>query len=327
MNFIELCAGAGGLSCGLIKAGFKPILLNDINKDCCETLKLNHPNTNIICDNIENMDFTSYKNIDLLVSGIPCQSWSLAGLGKGLDDKRGQLMHTFAKIIDIIKPKIFMIENVKGLMLHNKGQSLNEILSILNHKNLYEVQYKLLNSFDYSVPQKRERVFVIGTLRSEKLEFNYPEKNKKVVLLKDVLKETDVGECAKYNDLKIKLFKQIPQGGCWINLPEELQRSYLGNSYNTGGGKRGILYRLSMDKPSLTLLCSPSQKQTERCHPLHERPLSVKEYSNIQTFPKTYKFHGSMSSKYKQIGNAVPIELARQIGICLKNCLNKSSQN
>ena len=113
----------------------------------------------------------------------------------------------------------------------------------------------------------------------------------------------------------------IPQGGCWINLPEPMQRTYLGNSFFSGGGKRGILYRLSMDKPSLTLLCTPSQKQTERCHPLEERPLTIREYARIQTFEDEYIFIGSMASQYKQIGNAIPVELAKAVGLELFKAL------
>jgi DNA (cytosine-5)-methyltransferase 1 len=100
-----------------------------------------------------------------------------------------------------------------------------------------------------------------------------------------------------------------------------ITKEYLGNSYNSGGGKRGILYRLSMEKPSLTLLCTPSQKQTERCHPLEERPLTIREYARIQTFDDTYEFVGGMSSQYKQIGNAVPVKLAKCMGESLLNVL------
>jgi len=114
----------------------------------------------------------------------------------------------------------------------------------------------------------------------------------------------------------------IPQGGCWINLPEQLQKEYLGKSYYSGEGKRGILYRLSMERPSVTLLCTPSQKQTERCHPLEERPLTIREYARIQTFEDDYEFIGSLNSKYKQIGNAVPVELAKHIGMALIQLLN-----
>ena len=132
-----------------------------------------------------------------------------------------------------------------------------------------------------------------------------------------MLRDVPSSSGAKYNEEKIKLFKQIPQGGCWIHLPEPLQREYMGKSFESGGGKRGILYRLSMEKPSLTLLCTPSQKQTERCHPLEERPLTVREYARIQTFEDSYSFVGSMNSQYKQIGNAVPVELAAHMGRAL----------
>jgi len=162
-----------------------------------------------------------------------------------------------------------------------------------------------------------ERIFIIGVLKNLNKKFEFPIENPIKKVLKDVLYDVPYSNGAKYNEEKIKLFKMIPQGGCWINLPQNLQKKYLGNSYNSGGGKRGILYRLSMEKPSLTLLCSPSQKQTERCHPLEERPLTIREYARIQTFEDDYEFIGSLNSQYKQIGNAVPVELAKNIGIAL----------
>jgi DNA (cytosine-5)-methyltransferase 1 len=136
-----------------------------------------------------------------------------------------------------------------------------------------------------------------------------------------VLVDVPISSGLKYNQEKQDLFKMIPQGGCWINLPENLQKEYLGNSYNSGGGKRGILHRLSMEKPALTLLCTPSQKQTERCHPLEERPLTIREYARIQTFNDDYEFIGSINSQYKQIGNAVPVELAKHMGKSLISLL------
>jgi len=179
----------------------------------------------------------------------------------------------------------------------------------MKSSGLYKVYYKCLNANKFNVPQKRERVFIVGVLKTFKNDFEFPKEEGSPVL-RDVLYNVPQSEGAKYPDNKVKLFKMIPQGGCWINLPEKLQKDYLGNSYYSGGGKRGILYRLSMDKPSLTLLCTPSQKQTERCHPLEERPLTIREYARIQTFDDDYEFIGSLSSKYKQIGNAVPPLLA-----------------
>jgi DNA (cytosine-5)-methyltransferase 1 len=321
-TFIEVCAGGGGLSAGLIKSGFTPILLNDNNADCCKTLKHNHPDANIVCGSMDKIDYSQYiDKVDLLTGGVPCQSFSQAGLRKGLDDPRGNLMIKFNEILNLIKPKIFMIENVKGLLTHDDGKTIKKIIEALNQNNLYNISYKCLDASKYNVPQKRERVFIVGVLKSINRSFEFPVESSTKKVLKNVLYNVPHSNCAKYNEEKQKLFKLIPQGGCWVDLPEKLQKEYLGNSYNSGGGKRGILYRLSMEKPSLTLLCTPSQKQTERCHPLEERPLTIREYARIQTFDDSYEFIGSLNSQYKQIGNAVPVELAKYMGDSLLKLL------
>ena len=323
-NFIEVCAGGGGLSSGLIKAGMTPLLLNDNNADCCKTLKKNHPDAIVLHESMNKIDFNQYiGKVDLLTGGVPCQSFSQAGLRNGLDDPRGDLMLKFIDILNLIKPKMFMIENVKGLITHNNGETIKTIIETINQNNLYNITYKCLDASKYDVPQKRERVFIVGVLKTSKLDFKFPEESSKRIVLKDVLKDVPSSGCAKYSQEKINLFKQIPQGGCWVDLPENLQKEYLGNSYYSGGGKRGILHRLSMEKPSLTLLCSPSQKQTERCHPLEDRPLSVREYARIQTFEDNYEFVGSLNSQYKQIGNAVPVELAKKMGISIIETLTQ----
>jgi len=322
-TFIEVCAGGGGLSAGLIKSGFTPLLLNDNNRDCCKTLKHNHPHANVVHGSMDNIDYSQYINkVDLLTGGVPCQSFSHAGLRKGLDDPRGDLMMKFIDILNLIKPKIFMIENVKGLLTHDNGNTIKKIIESLKKNNLYNIHYKCLDSSKYDVPQKRERVFIIGILKDISHSFEFPKESITKKLLKDVLYDVPLSNGAKYSEEKKGLFRMIPQGGCWINLPENLQKEYLGNSYYSGGGKRGILYRLSMEKPSLTLLCTPSQKQTERCHPLDERPLTIREYARIQTFNDDYEFIGSMNSQYKQIGNAVPVELAFHMGNSLIEVLH-----
>lgn len=325
-TFIEVCAGGGGLSAGLMKAGFIPLLLNDNNRDCCKTLKNNHPGVNVIFGSMDQIDYTPYiGKVDLLTGGVPCQSFSQAGLRKGLDDPRGDLMIKFIGIINQIKPKIFMVENVKGLLTHEGGNTIKRIIEAMGESGLYTITYKCLDASKYEVPQKRERVFIVGILKSLESvgqSFEFPAESSIKKVLKDVLYDVPLSPCAQYSKIKKTLFKIIPQGGCWVNLPENLQKEYLGNSYHSGGGKRGILYRLSMEKPSLTLLCTPSQKQTERCHPLEERPLSIREYARIQTFDDDYEFIGSIAAQYKQIGNAVPVELAKKMGESLYKLLN-----
>lgn len=323
-TFIEVCAGGGGLSAGLMKAGLTPLLLNDNNNDCCKTLKKNHPDANVMLGSMEKIDYSKYiGKVDLLTGGVPCQSFSQAGLRKGLDDPRGDLMMKFIDILDLIKPKMFMIENVKGLLTHDGGNTIKKIIENMNRNDLYNVRYQCLDASKYGVPQKRERVFIVGVLKTIDRVFSFPKECAVKRVLKDVLYDVPSSAGSKYSDDKQNLFKMIPQGGCWVNLPENIQREYLGNSYNSGGGKRGILYRLSMEKPSLTLLCTPSQKQTERCHPLEERPLTIREYARIQTFDDDYEFIGSISSQYKQIGNAVPVELANQMGKSILDVLRR----
>lgn len=318
ITFIEICSGCGGLSKGLILAGLKPLLLNEIDKHCCETLKENHPTINILNSCFTKNSFENYiDKVDVLAGGVPCQSFSQAGNRKGFNDIRGNLILEFSKLINILKPKLFLIENVKGLSTHDKGETLKQIINHININNLYDIQHKVLNANDYGVAQKRERLFIIGTLKSLDLKYKFPKKDTTALKLKDVLIDVPMSNTPNYNNEKHRLYQMIPQGGCWINLPIEEQKTYLGNSYFSGGGKRGILYRLSMEKPSLTLLCTPSQKQTERCHPLETRPLTVKEYARIQSFPDDYIFKGGVGSQYKQIGNAVPVNLAKKIGISI----------
>lgn len=323
-KFIEVCAGCGGLSSGLIKSGMIPILLNDNDKNCCETLKLNHKDVKIKCCSMIELELKKYKNdVDLLTGGVPCQAFSQAGMRKGFDDERGMLMLKFIKMINKIKPKMFMIENVRGLVTHNGGETIKRIVDELTKSKLYNVQYKILNTVNYGVPQKRERVIIIGILKKYDVTFDYPKKEKNITTVGDALEDVPKSDGVKYSEKKKELFKLIPQGGCWVDLPKKLQKSYLGKSYNSGGGKRGILRRLSMDEPSLTILCSPSQKQTERCHPTKNRPLTIRETARIQTFPDNYEFFGSIASQYKQIGNAVPVTFAYRLGKAIIECLDK----
>ncbi|MFA6972784.1 MAG: DNA cytosine methyltransferase [Gallionella sp.] len=322
ITFIEVCAGAGGLSSGLMKAGLTPVLLNEIDKDCCNTLRKNHPGVPVKCCSMLDLNLDAWiGKLSLLIGGVPCQAYSQAGNRRGFDDPRGNLILEFAKLVHKLRPRMFMIENVKGLLSHDKGQTLAEVISRLSADDLYTIEYKVLNASFFNVAQKRERVFIVGVLKSENKTFHYPEPEAEVKVLRDVLTDVPVSAGASYPESKIELFSLIPQGGCWVNLPPDLQKAYLGKSFESGGGKRGILHRGSLDKPSLTILCSPSQKQTERCHPTENRPYTTRESARIQSFPDDYEFTGSMSSQYKQIGNSVPVELARRMGMSIMDCL------
>jgi len=323
-TFIEVCAGCGGLSTGFIKAGFRPLLINELEKQFCETLQKNHPNMSIEQGSMTDLDLTPYKGmVDILQGGVPCQAFSQAGERKGLDDPRGQLIVYFNKLVNDCEPRMFLVENVKGLVTHNNGKTFNDILEMFKNNGKYRVYHKILNANDYEVPQKRERVIIIGVHNSISKDFTYPIKSDKKVVLQDVLLDVPPSIGATYSKSKEDVMKMVPQGGCWINLPDDIQKQYMGEkSLSAGGGKRGIARRLAMNEPSLTLTTSPCQKQTERCHPIETRPLNVREYARIQTFPDSYQFCGSMHNQYKQIGNAVPVNLAFAIANQIKKFLD-----
>lgn len=316
---IELFAGAGGLALGLEQAGIKSVMHVEIDKFCCETLRKNRPNWNVVCEDISRVDFTKYKNrVSIVTGGFPCQAFSYAGKKLGFEDTRGTLFYEFARCIKEVNPLIFMAENVRGLMSHEKGKTLETIIGVLQDLG-YNVEYRLVKAVEHQVPQKRERIIIIG--KKDGVEFNYPEKSDRIVTLKEALKNVPKSEGQQYSAAKKKVLELVPPGGCWRDLPEDIQISYMGKSYTSGGGRTGMARRISWDEPSLTVTCSPSQKQTERCHPDETRPFTVREYARIQTFPDGWDFCGGMGEKYKQIGNAVPVELARRLGVELSKAV------
>jgi len=328
LTFVEVCAGCGGLSTGFLEAGFKPLLINEMDKTCCKTLRINHPGVTVVEGSMTELDLTPYKGkVDVLQGGVPCQAFSQAGERKGLEDPRGKLILHFNKLINDCEPRMFLIENVKGLLSNNKGETLRGVLALLEHSGKYTVQYKVLNAKDYDVPQKRERLFIVGVHSSIKKPFRYPEPNKKEVVLRDVLIGVPPSIGATYPDHKADILRHVPQGGCWVDLPEEIRKVYMGEkSLASAGGNRGIARRLALDRQSPTLTTSPCQKLTERCHPIETRLLTVREYARIQTFPDSYIFDGSMAKQYKQIGNAVPVQLALAMARQMRECLISSVQ-
>lgn len=323
MKVIELFAGAGGLALGLEKAGFDSIALVDNDHDSCASLKQNRPHWNIFKEDIvsfANKNLNVLLNVrkyelDLLSGGFPCQSFSYAGKKLGLRDVRGTMFYYYADCLKQLMPKMFLAENVKGLRTHNSGKTLQTILNIFEEIG-YQVVYKVLNAWNYGVAQKRERIIIIG-IRDDlknKINFEFPTEHKYKPVLSDVLKNVPKSDGYLYSKTKKIIMDLVPEGGCWIDLPEDIAKSYMKSTYYMEGGKRGIARRLSMNQPSLTLTTSPIMKQTERCHPTETRPLTIREYARIQSFPDEWTFFGNKTSQYRQIGNAVPVLMAYEIG-------------
>lgn len=330
---IELFAGAGGLALGIEKAGFDTIALIEIDKDAADTLKYNRPDWNIICDDIANISCLNLEEyfrikkgeLDLLSGGAPCQSFSYAGKRLGLEDARGTLFYHYATFLEKLQPKIFLFENVKGLLTHDKGRTYQTILNIFEKSGytITDSQIKVLNAWDYGVAQKRERLITVGIRKdlTNKIKFDFPTPHKYKPVLRDILLDCPKSEGTPYSEYKRKIFELVPPGGYWRDIPEDIAKEYMKSCWYMGGGRTGILRRLSLDEPSLAVLTSPSQKQTDRCHPLEARPFTIRENARCQSFPDDWHFCGSIGQQYKQVGNAVPVNLAYEIGLKIKEGL------
>lgn len=322
---IELFAGAGGTALGFENAGLNHILLNEFDKNCCKTLRSNFsPEANIIEGDVHSIDFSLYKGkVDVVQAGFPCQAFSYAGKSLGFEDTRGTLFFEFARCIKETKPKIAIGENVRGLLTHDNGNTLKTMLSVLRELG-YRVYFKVLRAQYLDVPQKRERLIIEAIRNDFDCPFIFPRERNYTVSLREALKDCPQSEGQQYPKRKKEILDMVPEGGYWRDLPLEIQKEYMRGSFYLGGGKTGMARRLAWDEPSLTLTCAPAQKQTERCHPSETRPLSVREYARIQTFPDTWNFQGTITSKYKQIGNAVPVNLGYHIGNCVIAMLQKN---
>ncbi|MEG3975289.1 DNA cytosine methyltransferase [Microcoleus sp. herbarium8] len=358
---ISLFAGAYGLDLGLEKAGFQTVSLVEIEPDATKTISINRPHLSPctvprdICQvNAHTLLQEAGKilglnrplradEVDLVTGGPPCQPFSTAGKRGSVGDPRGSLFMEFIRIVDEIKPRFFIMENVKGLLSspirhrsHDRrglgypqlepdempGSALQVILAEMKRIG-YEVVYDLLNTADYGVPQCRERVIFIGYKSNDSVTLPLPThslkgtgKKPKWLTLREGLKDlVDFPpEFVPYSESRLKYLRLLTAGQNWKDLPSELKAAAMGGAYKSEGGKVGFYRRLAWEKPSPTVTTSPHQKATDMCHPDELRPLSVRECARIQTFPDDWVFYGSTASKYRQIGNAVPVLLGKAIG-------------
>lgn len=360
---VSFFVGAGGLDMGIHQAGFDVKLSVEIENTYCETLRSNHPRWNVVQGDI--MNYTKDKvyndakleytnEIDLIIGGSPCQSFSTAGKRQAFEDIRGMAMLKYAELIEDIQPKVFVLENVRGLLsaalkhrkleertkehpeLDEYEESGSALKYLLNKFKSYNVTVNLVNSADYGVAQKRERVFIIGIRKDLNKIFKFPEPThnkdgsdgkQKWVTIKEAFSKIDKNikhEYVNYSSERLKYMKMIPKGGGnWRDLPDDVVESAMGGAYNSGGGKVGFFRRIKIHEPSPTLLTSPIQKSTNIGHPFEDRPLSIQEYLAIQGFPLDYKVAGTINNKYTQIGNAVPVKLAYIIGCAIYDLLKE----
>lgn len=384
-NIISFFAGAGGLDLGFEKAGFNIKMAVELESIMCKTLEMNKKNedTKILQQDILQataQDILEQAELQAgqvtgIIGGSPCQSFSTAGKRSAFDDVRGQAMIKYIDLINEIRPKFFVLENVKGLLsaalehvslenreknkedgvLLNDNQAKGSALKfILNRIEGYKVHIKVLNSADFGVPQKRERVFLVGILedngrtlydyefpvethskhgvKKEDINlFNYDEEEslEKWVSFEEATRHLQNKEMhyQSYSEKRLKYMKLIPKGGgYWKDLKrfgEEFVKEAMGGAYKSGGGKVGFYRRVKANEPAPTLLTSPAQNSTNLGHPFEDRPLSIEEYLAIQQFPDGYKIAGGLMDQYKQIGNAVPVGLAYAVAKSIKEALKK----
>ena len=316
---IDLFAGAGGTALGFSNAGINHVLLNEFDKNAAQALKDNsdaHGLNWVIDDrDVHDVEFSPYQ-AEIMQAGFPCQAFSYAGKSKGFEDTRGTLFFEFARAIHVVQPKIAIGENVRGLERHDGGRTLKTMLAALDDLG-YRVNYKILRAQYLDVPQKRERLIIFAVRKDLDCPILFPKERDYFISLKQALEGCPDSEGQEYPEKKRKVMERVPEGGCWRDLPDDVAREYMGGSYHLSGGRTGMARRLSWDQPSLTLTCAPAQKQTERCHPSETRPLKVREYARLQTFPDDWSFSGSLANQYKQIGNAVPVNLGYHVGRCV----------
>jgi len=328
LTYIDLFSGSGGFSLGFDKVGFKNIFSLDNEKTFCKTYKKNFPEHFLIEKNIENFTKDDIKKIignrkvDVIIGGPPCQGFSIAGnIGRlFIDDPRNHLFKEFIRVVDIIKPGFFVMENVARLYTHNNGKTKEEIISKFK-KIGYKVECRVLNSADYGVPQIRKRIIFIGSRLSSNLSF--PEKDiEKFKTVKDAIKDLPVlksGQISKipnhvamnHSEQMLKKMSFILEGGDRKQIPKDIRPK-------SGDIRKYIRY--NSNKPSVTV----TGDMRKIFHYSQNRALTVRELARLQSYPDNFIFEGSTISQQQQVGNSVPPLMAEAIAKTIKKLVNES---
>ncbi len=364
IKIIDLFAGVGGLSYGFAHdSSFEIVAANEILPNMAKAYELNHSQVKMYCKDIKEFGINDIQNdfgikegeIDIVVGGPPCQAYSTVGK-RIIDDPRGKLFQEYYRVLKEIKPKVFLFENVKGLLSMQGGELLATIISLFETLD-YKVTYKVLNAADFGAPQIRERVIIIGT--KLKTEFFYPEPThfnpednngnllfnylKPYLTLSDAISDLPFiksgEESFEYssdpnNDFQREMRKNAPQIlkdhnapnnnknliKIMENLPDGGTPFDLPEELRPKSGFANTYCRLWWNRPCTTITRNLSTPSSSRCiHPRAPRPLTTREGARIQCFPDDYIFFGSRSDKNLQIGNAVPTFLSSALKESIKN--------
>lgn len=327
-NYIDLFCGAGGLTLGFEKAGFKNIFSVECNPVFANTYKRNFPSHKIIIDDIKNIsdkdvsDLIKGTAVDVIIGGPPCQGFSIAGnIGRTfVDDERNSLFREFVRFVSQIRPKMFVMENVLAMSTHLRGKTIELIVKELEKAGCgYKVKWQVLNSVDYGVPQERRRVFIIGIREELEIEFLYPPKQDRIYSIKEAIEDLPPlksGETSdipnhtamKHSEQMLRKMSYIKDGGDRMDIPEELRPK-------SGDSRKYIRYNSA--KPSVCV----TGDMRKIFHYAQNRALTPRELARIQSFPDDFIFEGASIQIQQQIGNAVPPELARRIALQVEEAL------
>lgn len=331
MNVVSLFSGCGGLDLGFLKAGFKVIWADEYDRTIWETYQLNHPGTYLDKRDIRNIPSSEVPECLGIIGGPPCQSWSEAGAGRGINDSRGQLFYEYIRILKDKKPLFFLAENVSGILAEKHTQAFTNILYQFKDAG-YEVTYRLLNALNFNVPQDRKRVIVLGYREDMGITFEFPKANSQILTLRDAIYDISLVEPVPVLSKLSKNHSIIPN--------HEYMEGGFSSIYMSRNRVRG------WDEPSFTIQAggrhAPIHPQANKMiwvekdkwifdvtSPKPYRRLSVRECARIQTFPDSFIFkYSKIADGYKMVGNAVPVNLARILASqILKDIQNYKKNN
>ena len=330
LNYIDLFSGAGGMSLGFDQAGFNNVFSIDIEPRFCETYKFNFPHHNLIQKDISKLSneeiksLTENKIIDVVIGGPPCQGFSMAGnIGrKFIDDSRNQLFREFARVVEIVQPKYFVMENVARLFTHNKGETKKEIIDLFKKMN-YNVDCKVVNTANFGIPQIRNRVLFIGNRISNNIVFPTKTVDKPISIKEaiDKLPKLKSGEKSKipnhismkHSEQMLEKMKYVSDGGNRNEIPELIRPK-------SGDVRKYIRYKST--EPAVCV----TGDMRKIFHYSQNRALTVRELATLQTFPLDFIFKGSTISQQQQVGNSVPPILAKEIALTIKKMMKNDEQ-
>ena len=323
LKIVSLFSGCGGLDKGFENAGFKTIWANEYDKSIWTTFEANFPHAILDHRSITDISANEIPECDGILGGPPCQSWSEAGAGRGINDKRGQLFYDYIRILNAKQPKFFLCENVSGILSSRHFKSFQEFLNKFEDAG-YNVSWKLVNANDYNVPEDRERVIIVGYRKDLNKTFVHPVAQEYKPTLQDAIGDlpeaTPAKKFNKANDnLEIANHEYMVGGFSPIFMSRNRVRSWDEPSFTIqAGGRQAPIHPKA---PRMIRV----EKDKQIFAPGHEseyRRLSVRECARIQTFPDDFKFiYKDVSVGYKVIGNAVPVNLAYAMAMQIKEDL------